>query len=141
MFHELWTPHARPSPHGHSPNPPSLPSLPSLAGEVDSTAPASYFNDERVSATLDPAWPVSQTGWGVCPEGLRELLMLLRRRYGPIPTLITENGIALQEVRLPHIPTSTRPHVYSEEADLTSRKGEPHVVSKPPDSPRRWTGR
>jgi beta-glucosidase/6-phospho-beta-glucosidase/beta-galactosidase len=87
---------------------------------VESTAPASYFKDERVSATLDPTWAVSQTGWGVCPDGLRELLMLLRRRYGPIPTLITENGIALQEVRLAHN------YLSHHQTSCASRRGRCH---------------
>src|SRR5262249_32890406 len=38
--------------------------------------------------------PVTDMGWTVDPTGLRELLVRLRREYGDVPLLVTENGAA-----------------------------------------------
>jgi beta-glucosidase len=55
------------------------------------------------------AWPVrassvrqlrstyTETGWEVHPEGLVDTLGWLRRRYGPIPLYLTENGAAFYD--------------------------------------------
>lgn len=58
----------------------------------------------------DPAaWPLaasrvrqegavhSATDWEVYPEGLLECLLWVRQRYGELPVLVTENGMALEE--------------------------------------------
>ncbi|MDQ3859913.1 MAG: family 1 glycosylhydrolase, partial [Actinomycetota bacterium] len=37
------------------------------------------------------------TGWEVYPDGLRELLLRLRRDYGPLPLAVTENGAAYDD--------------------------------------------
>ncbi|MEP6634110.1 MAG: family 1 glycosylhydrolase, partial [Luteimonas sp.] len=36
----------------------------------------------------------TETGWEVFPQGLTDLLLWAKERYGPIPTYITENGAA-----------------------------------------------
>jgi beta-glucosidase len=38
--------------------------------------------------------PVTDMGWPVDPTGLRDLLLRLRRDYGDVPLLVTENGAA-----------------------------------------------
>ncbi|MGE5290166.1 MAG: GH1 family beta-glucosidase [Micromonosporaceae bacterium] len=63
-----------------------------------------YYNPLRLSALPGsplpfrmepiPGYPVTAFGWPVVPDGLRELLLLLRSRYpGVLPSIhITENG-------------------------------------------------
>jgi beta-glucosidase len=64
-----------------------------------------YYNPMGVAAPADPAsempfdysdvtgYPKTDFGWPVVPDGLRELLVLLKDRYpGLPPVMITENG-------------------------------------------------
>jgi len=64
-----------------------------------------YYNPMCVAAPADPSsampfdqreitgYPTTDFGWPVVPDGLRELLVLLRDRYPDLPpVLITENG-------------------------------------------------
>jgi beta-glucosidase len=64
-----------------------------------------YYNPMCVAAPADPAsdmpfdqreipgYPTTDFGWPVVPDGLRELLVLLRDRYPSLPPImITENG-------------------------------------------------
>ncbi|HYL06215.1 MAG TPA: GH1 family beta-glucosidase [Thermoanaerobaculia bacterium] len=39
----------------------------------------------------------TETGWEVYPQGLAETLLWCRRRYGPIPLYVTENGAAFYD--------------------------------------------
>lgn len=39
----------------------------------------------------------SATGWEVFPQGLLDCLLWVRQRYGELPLLVTENGMALEE--------------------------------------------
>ncbi|MBX3432936.1 MAG: beta-glucosidase [Pirellulales bacterium] len=39
--------------------------------------------------------PYSEMGWEIYPDGLREILVWVRDRYGDMPLAITENGVAL----------------------------------------------
>ncbi|MCB9849996.1 MAG: beta-glucosidase [Phycisphaerales bacterium] len=41
--------------------------------------------------------PRTSTNWAIVPEGFRELLVWLDRRYGGLPMYVTENGIALPD--------------------------------------------
>ena len=44
-----------------------------------------------------PEQELTQMGWEVYPRGLRDLLVRLRREYGPSKIYITENGIACDD--------------------------------------------
>ncbi|MGD0684249.1 MAG: GH1 family beta-glucosidase [Streptosporangiaceae bacterium] len=69
-----------------------------------------YYSPARLSALPDsplpfhrepiPGYPVTAFGWPVVPAGLRELLLLLRERYGQAlpPVYITENGCSTDDV-------------------------------------------
>jgi beta-glucosidase len=50
----------------------------------------------EVSPVLPPP-PTTAMGWEVDPEGLHELLLRVRRDYGPVPIYITENGAAFED--------------------------------------------
>jgi beta-glucosidase len=43
--------------------------------------------------------PVTAMGWHVAPEGLYDVLVSLRREYGDMPMLVTENGAAYEDRR------------------------------------------
>jgi beta-glucosidase len=47
---------------------------------------------------LPPATPTTDLGWEVRPPALYDLLVRIRRDYGEIPILITENGAAYADV-------------------------------------------
>ncbi|GLW74940.1 beta-glucosidase [Kitasatospora phosalacinea] len=63
-----------------------------------------YYNPTRIAAPTDPGLPFAEApiegvprthfGWPVVPEGLTELLLTLRDRYGAAlpPITVTENG-------------------------------------------------
>ncbi|MER5640550.1 GH1 family beta-glucosidase [Kitasatospora sp. NPDC002227] len=68
-----------------------------------------YYNPTRISAPTDPGLPFSDVriegaprtafDWPVVPDGLRELLVGLRERYGAAlpPVTITENGCSVAD--------------------------------------------
>ncbi|GAA1165264.1 beta-glucosidase [Kitasatospora gansuensis] len=68
-----------------------------------------YYNPTRIAAPTDPGLPFTEApidgvprtafGWPVVPDGLRELLVGLRDRYGAAlpPITITENGCSYGE--------------------------------------------
>jgi beta-glucosidase len=72
-----------------------------------------YYNPVRLSALPGsplpfrmepiPGYPVTAFGWPVVPDGLREILLLLRSRYGRAlpPIYITENGCSLDDTPAP----------------------------------------
>ncbi len=45
-----------------------------------------------------PMWGYTQTGWGVHPDGLLEVLHRIRERYGDFPLMISENGCATNDL-------------------------------------------
>jgi beta-glucosidase len=64
-----------------------------------------YYTRQRVAALhgvpwpalqlLKPRPPVTDMGWEIAPEGLRELLLWTAREYtGDLPLYVTENGLA-----------------------------------------------
>lgn len=64
-----------------------------------------YYSRGRVEAapveenplgfrSAPPTAPLTDMGWEVTPEGLTDLLLMLKRDYGDIPLYITENGAA-----------------------------------------------
>ena len=69
-----------------------------------------YYNPSRVSALPGsplpyrtepiPGYPVTAFGWPVVPDGLRQLLVELRERYGDAlpPIYVTENGCSRADV-------------------------------------------
>jgi beta-glucosidase len=72
-----------------------------------------YYNPVRLSAPPGsplpfrmepiPGYPVTAFGWPVVPGGLRDLLLLLRSRYGDAlpPIHITENGCSRDDTPAP----------------------------------------
>lgn len=70
-----------------------------------------YYNAERISFDVDGSllkarsephseagWGRSAMGWGIAPSGMTRVLTELHRRYPGLPMMITENGIALDDV-------------------------------------------
>jgi len=68
-----------------------------------------YYNPTRIAAPTDPGLPFAEApidgverthfGWPVVPDGLRELLVGLKTRYGAAlpPITITENGCSVDD--------------------------------------------
>ncbi|MEE1828539.1 GH1 family beta-glucosidase [Streptomyces sp. BE20] len=68
-----------------------------------------YYNPTRIAAPTDPGLPFAEAeiegvprtafGWPVVPDGLRELLVGLRQRYGAAlpPITVTENGCSVTD--------------------------------------------
>lgn len=50
--------------------------------------------DQNVSLSTDPAWPLTDMGWAVVPWGCRKLLHWIDHRYHHPEIVITENGCA-----------------------------------------------
>ncbi len=67
-----------------------------------------YYFEHRVKANpadpiiqatvLEPTGDVTDMGWGISPNGLRDVLLRIRRDYGDIPMYVTENGAAFHDV-------------------------------------------
>ncbi len=51
----------------------------------------------KAGAVKQPLGTYTETGWEVFPQGLTDLLLWARDRYGNIPTYITENGAAFYD--------------------------------------------
>jgi beta-glucosidase len=79
-----------------------------IAAPLDALG-VNYYHPTRLSALAGsplpfqmepiPGYPVTGFGWPVIPAGLRDLLLLLRERYGDAlpPVHITENGCSLPD--------------------------------------------
>ena len=63
------------------------------AGSEPATGPWPFPGSESVAFHPTPG-PVTDMGWTVDPEGLRELLIRLHRDYPAVPLMVTENGAA-----------------------------------------------
>jgi beta-galactosidase len=64
-----------------------------------------YWVDMRVTFSSDPKWRKNFMGWSTNPDGCRNLLLWISRRYKGIPIYITENGTAEDE---PDLATALR---------------------------------
>jgi beta-glucosidase len=69
------------------------PDLVSAAGLDDHDSGTPYPTGENVAFHPTPG-PVTAMGWSIDPTGLRDILLRVRRDYGDIPLLVTENGAA-----------------------------------------------
>jgi beta-glucosidase len=80
--------------------------LPVIQAPIDFLGVNYYFPQRVFAAPHDgplglhhaPAPPPTTTmGWEIDPGGLHELLLRLRRDYGPLPVYITENGASFDD--------------------------------------------
>lgn len=55
------------------------------------------IGDSGVRLSDDPAWEKTHMDWNIVPQGCRELLKWIDRRYDHPPIVITENGCAWDE--------------------------------------------
>jgi beta-glucosidase len=46
---------------------------------------------------VEPTAPITQMGWEIAPDALHDLLVWIKRDYGDLPILITENGSAYED--------------------------------------------
>jgi beta-glucosidase len=66
-----------------------------------------YYNPQRITAAptdlplqarqVPAPPPTTAMGWEVDPNGLHDVLLRLRRDYGPLPVYITENGASFDD--------------------------------------------
>jgi beta-glucosidase len=66
-----------------------------------------YYNPQRITAAptdlplqarqVPAPPPTTAMGWEVNPDGLHDVLLRLRRDYGPLPVYITENGASFDD--------------------------------------------
>src|SRR4029077_19698506 len=52
---------------------------------------------ERADRVKNPRAAYTETGWEVFPQGLTDILVWVRERYGHLPLYITENGAAFYD--------------------------------------------
>jgi beta-glucosidase len=72
---------------------------PDLVGAAPADRPgpeAPYPTGGRVAFHQAPG-PVTDMGWAVDPDGLREVLVRITTDYGPVPLFVTENGAAFPD--------------------------------------------
>jgi len=55
------------------------------------------FKNSSTMKTL-PMWGHTDYGWGINPDGLREVLLKIKREWGDVPLYIAENGTAAADV-------------------------------------------
>ena len=81
--------------------------LAAMARPIDFLGVNYYFRNSVRAASDGLRWEAERSvsgdettsiGWGIDPTGLRDLLTRLREDYPAIPTYITENGCALDDV-------------------------------------------
>jgi beta-glucosidase len=56
-----------------------------------------YWSDMHVDFSSDPSWKKNFMGWSIVPDGCRDLLLWISKRYGNPIIVITENGTAEDE--------------------------------------------
>jgi len=56
-----------------------------------------YWADVNVDFSSLPTWPKNDMGWSIVPDGCRELLEWIARRYNNPVVYMTENGVAFPE--------------------------------------------
>jgi beta-glucosidase len=55
------------------------------------------FDDQHVDLSNDPSWKQTDMGWNIVPDGLKQLLLWIDKRYNHSEIIITENGCACNE--------------------------------------------
>lgn len=63
----------------------------------DTSANAGLIQDQEVSLSRDPTWPLTDMEWPIVPEGCRKLLEWVDQRYDRPEIVLTENGCAFDE--------------------------------------------
>lgn len=53
--------------------------------------------DQDVTLSVDPEWPLTSMQWAIVPWGCQKLLEWISDRYGNPPIFITENGCSFEE--------------------------------------------
>ena len=71
------------------------------AGSPEDPARRSLPAELDAHVVPHPEVKTSAIGWGIEPDGLRELLVRIRDDYGPIPLYVTENGTAVHDYPTP----------------------------------------
>lgn len=61
-----------------------------------------YWADQLVTLSDDPSWEKTYMGWNVAPDGAREILLWMDRRYNHPLIFVTENGMAADEPDFEH---------------------------------------
>lgn len=61
-----------------------------------------YWADQYVTLTSDPSWNKTFMGWNVVPDGGRQMLLWLDKRYNHPLLFVTENGMSSDESDLEH---------------------------------------
>jgi beta-glucosidase/6-phospho-beta-glucosidase/beta-galactosidase len=61
-----------------------------------------YWSDQYVTLSDDPSWSKTDMGWNIVPDGAREMLLWLDKRYKHPLIFVTENGMAAYEPDLEH---------------------------------------
>jgi beta-glucosidase len=56
----------------------------------------------RARAVVEPNCPRTAMGWEIYPQGLTDILVWIKSRYGDLPVYITENGAAYDDVPRPN---------------------------------------
>ncbi len=55
----------------------------------------------RAAAVRQPHATYTETGWEVYPQGLTDILLWVKKRYGDLPLYVTENGAAFPDPPMP----------------------------------------
>jgi beta-glucosidase/6-phospho-beta-glucosidase/beta-galactosidase len=61
-----------------------------------------YWADQYVTFSDDPSWSKTNMSWNIVPDGAREMLLWLDKRYNHPLIFVTENGMAADEPDLEH---------------------------------------
>jgi hypothetical protein len=78
------------------------------------TADNSYWADMYVDFSGDAKWTTNDMGWYVVPDGLREMLLWISKRYRNPLLFITENGTAEKDDNLELVKQDERRRVFFE---------------------------
>lgn len=61
-----------------------------------------YWAEQLVTLSDDSSWEKTDMGWNVAPEGARDILLWIDRRYDHPLVFVTENGMAAYEPDMEH---------------------------------------
>ncbi|MCI0332774.1 MAG: GH1 family beta-glucosidase [Planctomycetes bacterium] len=77
----------------------------------------------RARAVTQPNCPYTAMGWEIYSQGLAEILLWIKERYGDVPQYITENGAAFDDISLPNGAVDDAPRVqYLKEHLVAARR-------------------